>query len=48
MVLASYSERRSWIGWLEIDRAQDVPGRSGFGHDAANPCGNLNAISMQV
>ena len=31
--------------WVEVGGAL-VPGRSGCGHDAANPCGNLWDISM--
>lgn len=41
MTLPSCSERCNWMGRLEIEGAQGVPGRSGFGHDAANPYGNL-------
>lgn len=33
---------------MRLKRAQGVPGRSGFGHDAANPCGNLSAINMRA
>lgn len=45
IALASCSERRSWMGRLEEKIAQGVPGRNGFGHDAASPYGNLYAIS---
>ena len=32
----------------ELVRRVCVPGRSGCGHDAANPCGSLGDVSMRI